>query len=91
MERLEGAADFALRRAGRTTLVSAKRWKAARHGEEALKALYAAAQERGAGSCVFMALGQLSDNAQAFAKSHGVQVMQAAGLAQVLRGLKLPA
>jgi restriction system protein len=91
IERIEGAADFAVTRAGRTALVAARRWKAARHGEEALAALHAQMRARDANECIYIALGELSANAQAFAKSHGVQVMQDAGLAQLLREMPVAA
>ena len=88
VERIDGAADLAVTRSGRTALVAARRWKAARHGEEALAALHAQMRSRDASECIYVALGELSANAQAFAKSHGVQVMQDAGLAQLLRELR---
>jgi restriction system protein len=88
VERIEGAADFVVTRGGRTELVAARRWKAARHGEEGLAALHAQMRARDASQCTYIALGELSANAQAFAKSHGVQVMQDAGLAQLLRTIR---
>jgi restriction system protein len=91
VQRIEGAADFAVTRAGRTALVAARRWKAARHGEEGLASLHAQMRERDASECTYIALGQLSDNAQRFARANGVQVMQEEGLAQLLRAMALPA
>jgi restriction system protein len=91
VQRIDGAADFAVTRAGRTALVAARRWKAARHGEEALAALHAQMRARDASECTYIALGQLSDNAQRFARANGVQVMQEEGLAQLLRAMQLPA
>ena len=91
VERAQGAADFALSREGRTTLVAARRWKAARHGEDALQALHAAAQSQGAGSCLYVALGDLSAQAQGFAKRHQVQLMQGPALAFLLKDAKLGA
>lgn len=91
VERLQGPVDFALSRQGATTLVAARRWKAARHGEELLQSLYGAAQARGARHCLYVALGDLSNNAQAFAKSHQVQLMQGPALAFLLKDSKLPA
>jgi restriction system protein len=88
VERIEGAADFAVTRGGRTALVAARRWKAARHGAEGLAALHAQMRSREASECIYIALGELSEQAQAFAKSHGVQVMQDAGLAELLRTLR---
>lgn len=90
VERLEGgAADLAVTRGGRTSLVAARRWKAARHGEEGLAALHAQMRERDASECTYIALGELSANAQRFARAHGVKVMQEDGLVQLLRALPL--
>jgi restriction system protein len=90
VRRVEGAADFAVTRAGRTALVAARRWKAARHGEEALAALHAQMRAQDASECIYVALGELSANAQRFARDNGVQLMQAEGLAQLLRSMQLP-
>lgn len=89
VERGPGEADFLLRRQGRTTLVAAKRWKAARHGEEALQALASSARAQDAG-CMYVALGELSPNAQRLAGKQGVQLVQAGAIVQLLRGIKLP-
>jgi restriction system protein len=89
VERIQGAADFALSRQGRITLVSAHRWKAARVGEESLQALQGAAQSQGAGSCLYVTLGELSGNAEIFAKRHEVQLMQGQALAYLLKDAKL--
>lgn len=89
VERGQGPADFALSRQGGTTLVAARRWKAARIGEETLQALYAAAQSQGAGNCLYVTLGELSANAQVFAKRNNVQLMQQQALAYLLKDVKL--
>jgi restriction system protein len=91
VRRIEGAADFAVTRSGRTGLVAAKRWKAARHGEEALAALHAQMRAQDASECTYIALGELSPNALRFAATNAVQVMQEQDLARLLRGLQLPA
>ena len=88
--RIDGAADFTVTRAGRTALVAARRWKAARHGEEALAALHAQMRAQDASECTYIALGELSANAQRYARVHGIQVMQEAGLVQMLRAMPLP-
>ncbi len=83
--RRSGAADLAITRAGRTTLVAAKRWKAARHGVENLQALHAAVQaDDEASNGVYVALGELSDQAALYAKSHGVVVARAEQLVGLL-------
>jgi restriction system protein len=85
VERTAGVADFALRRDGATTLVAARRWKAARPGEDALRALKDAAQAQGASGCLYVTLGELSANALAFAKRNDVQLMQGPALALLLK------
>jgi restriction system protein len=78
-------ADFELTKAGRTTVVSCKRWKAARTGIEPLRELHAARQAREARDSIYMTLGELSDNARQFATEKGIRVMQAGDMAQLLR------
>ena len=90
VERIEGAADLLLRQGGATTLVAAKRWKAAHQGEDTLAALLAAARQRDASGCRLVALGELSPNARRLAKAQSVEVVDAAGLVTLLRGLPLP-
>jgi hypothetical protein len=44
-----------------------------------------------AAASLYIALGELSPNAQRFAKANGVQLMEPPALVQLLRDLKLPA
>jgi restriction system protein len=86
--RLAGpAADFELVKAGHTVLVSCKRWKVARTGIEPLRELHAARQARDAQHGIYVAAGEITDNARKFALSNGIKVMQGAELAQLLRGI----
>lgn len=88
--RLGGAgADFALTQAGRTTLVAAKRWKAARLGIEPLRELQAAMEKHEAQAAVIIVLGEVSDNALAFAKAQRIELVQGDRLAALLRGVEL--
>lgn len=87
VRRITGAADLELTRAGRTRLVAARRWKAARHGQDGLAALHAQMRAQEASECAYIALGELSANAQQFARANGVQVLQHEELAQLLRTL----
>ncbi len=87
--RLEGAADFAVVRGSKTQLVAAKRWKAARLGEDSLEALHAAVRQRDASEAMVISLGELSANAQRYAKAHHIEVVQGAALAQLLRNAGL--
>jgi restriction system protein len=84
VKKLEGGADFAITRAGRTGVVSAKRWKAGQHSEESLRQLYAQKGELDAADCTLIALEPLGAKAAAFAEQKKIQLMRAAGLAQLL-------
>lgn len=77
-------ADLRLVKAGRTTLVSCKRWKAAKLGVETLRDLVAARQRQDASVCACITLGQLSDTALGFAKAQAVQVIDAEALATLM-------
>ena len=83
------AVDFELVRAGKTMLVGARRWKSARIGLEALRALQAARETRGASDALVILLGELTANAMPFAAEKHIAVWQAAELAQALSGLPL--
>lgn len=79
------AADMRLTLGGKTTLVSAKRWKAATHGVEPLRELQAAMVAADASAGVYVAaLGQVSDNARIYARDHGIVVLQGDAVAQLL-------
>jgi restriction system protein len=70
----EGAADFKLVKNGQTTLVAAKRYKAATHGVEALQALVAQQAALGADRAMYVCLSGLTEQAATFAKESGVTV-----------------
>ena len=83
------AVDFTLERKGRRTLVCARRWKSARTGLEALRALQAAREPSDPPDALYIGLGSLTDTARSFAAEHRVAIWQAAELALALRGLPL--
>jgi restriction system protein len=70
-----GGADFALVKSGRTTLVGCKRWKAARTGIEPLRELESAKRSREAHECIYIATGDLTDTARAFAAQNNIRLM----------------
>lgn len=78
------AADFSLSKAGRVTLVSCKRWKAATHGVESLRELVAAKEARDADQCTYISLGAVSDNARRFATEQGVTLVSGDALAVLI-------
>lgn len=79
--------DLVLERNGRVTLVSARRWKSARIGVEALRALQTARDAADAQDALCICLGQLTDSARPFAAQHRIAIWQTAELAKLLRGL----
>ena len=90
VERLQApGADFALSKDGHVAIVSAKRWKAARNGVEPLRELQAVREKRGAREAIYIALGDVSDNALQYAKAQGVSLMTAPELTKLLRDLKV--
>ena len=84
-----GAVDFAIERRGRRALVSARRWKSARIGMEAVRALHDAREAAEAPDAIYIGLGSLTDSARSYAAEHRVAIWQSADLAQALRGLPL--
>ncbi len=85
VKRLEsGAADFELSKAGRMSLVAAKRWKASRTGVEPLRELQAAGTAREAQECVVVFAGEMTQNARAFAKEKGVRLVEGVELVKLL-------
>ena len=83
--RLDGKdADFELAKAGRTTLASCKRWKAARTGIEPLRDLDAARCAREANDAIYVATGEVSGNAASFAAGNRIRLLQGPELAALL-------
>jgi restriction system protein len=83
--------DFALDRKGRRTLVSARRWKSARTGLEALRTLHEAGAADESPELLYIGVGSLTDTARRFAAEHRITVWHVAELAHALRGLPLGA
>jgi restriction system protein len=82
--RADGGADLKLTQEGRTTLVGCKRWKAIRTGIEPLRELDAASSAQGAHGRIYIAAGEVTDNARAFAAQKQIRLMQAEELAKLL-------
>jgi len=79
-----GAANFAIARQGRVALVNCKRWKVARTGVEPLSELHAAKDAHNAHECIFVAAGEISDNARAFAVRHRIGIVGGPELARLM-------
>lgn len=85
VKRVEGAADFEMRKAGDLTLVAAKRWKASVSGVEPLKELAAAGEQRGASACVYVCATELSERAKDFAMDKQIKRLEGTGLVRLLQ------
>jgi restriction system protein len=83
------AADFALTKGGRTTLVSCKGWKVARTGIAPLRDLLAAKEAREAQECIHISTGEISDNARQFAVAQNIRLLGGPELARLLPDLQL--
>lgn len=80
--RLDGtAADFLLERGAQTSLLSCRRWKAANHGLDALRALQATCQSLGADQAIYASLQPVSGTARQFAQESGIRLIQGKELA----------
>ena len=85
VSRLDGAAaDLELRKDGQTTLVAGKRWKAASHGVEPLRALDRERQSRDASHCVYITLAALNDVSRRFAEKQVIELVSGISLVQLL-------
>jgi restriction system protein len=80
----QAGADFELTREGRIALVACKRWKVARTGIEPLRELDAARRAGDAHECIYVAAGEFTDNARAFAAEKGIRLLHDAELAKLL-------
>ena len=87
--RLDGqAADLQLAKGGQTTLVAAKRWKAASHGVEPLRALDQARRSLDASYGCYVTLGEPNDATRRFADKHAIGLLNGIALVQLLGRLR---
>jgi restriction system protein len=77
-------ADLELTKSARVSLVGCKRWKVARAGVEPLRELHAARQAREAHECLYVAAGDITDNAREFAAGKSIRLLESAELAKLL-------
>ena len=87
--RLQAAgADLELRKAGRKTLVNCKRWKVSRTGLEPLRELVAAREQHEADEVIYVATGQVTEQAARFVVEKRIQLMQGEDLTRLLRNAR---
>ncbi len=83
-KRGEGAADLVITQRGIVTLVGCRRWKAARTGVEPLREFEAATSEQSAHKRLYVAAGEVTDTARAFAAKKGIGLVQEEELVKLL-------
>ena len=87
---LDGA-DLSISKAGRTSLVSCKRWKAATHGVEPLRELNSALTKLDSNQGIYVAVNPLSDAATTYASKNGIRLLAGNTLALLTRDHITPA
>lgn len=85
VSRKDGVADLVLTREGVVTLVACRRWKAMRVGIEPLRQFDAATRKEGAVGRMYVAAGEVTDSARAFAAEKNIRLVQEEELARLLR------
>lgn len=88
-KRGEGAADLVVTQKGIVTVVGCRRWKAARTGIEPLREFDAATSEQGAHKRLYVAAGEVTDTARAFAAKKGIALLGEEELATLLAKQKI--
>jgi len=78
-------ADLELTKAGRVTLLACKRWKVARTGIEPMRELAAARESREAHEAIYIATGEITDNARTFASEQKITLLNGPALMKVMR------
>jgi restriction system protein len=81
VKRITAGADFELEKSSRSTLLACKRWKARTTGIEPLRELEAARRKREAPECIYVATGEVTAQARAFAAERNIRVLEGAELA----------
>jgi restriction system protein len=80
-----GVTRVQITRSGRVTLVACKRWKANRTGIEPLREFEAAARKGDAHERVYVAVGEVTDTARAYAAKERIRLVEEEELARLLR------
>lgn len=77
-------ADLAMSQGWQRKVVSARRWKVARTGVEPLRELAAARERHEAHEGLYVAIGEVSEQAVAFARTNRLRILRAEDLARLL-------
>ena len=86
--RSNAGADYELVLGAHSTLLACKRWKATRTGIEPLRELEEARRVRDAADCVYVATGEVTAQARAFAAERRIRVLEGAELASRVKAMR---
>jgi len=76
--------NYELHKNGYKTVVSCKRWKVAQTGIVPLREFYELAQVRDARACIYIAAGDFTETARAFALETGIRLLNGVELAALV-------
>ena len=79
-----GIVSYELGKSGYNTVASCKRWKVAQTGIGPLRELADAGHAREARSCIYVAAGDFTETAQAFAREKSIRLLHGAELATLV-------
>lgn len=82
------AADLELRKNGRVSIACCKRWKAVQTGVGPLRELREAMQARKGDECIYVAAGDFTANARAFASEKAIRLLNDAELVKLVARLE---
>jgi len=89
----KGPVDFEMTKGFRTALVCGKRWKVSRTGIDSLKEFFAQKDAREANELIYVAAGEVTEQALAYAREQRIRMVHGVELAKLLpsRTLSAPA
>jgi len=90
----DGGVDLILTRNGTRTLVQAKQWKSHRVGVRTVRELFGVQHAQQADGAILITSGQFTPEAQVFARSNDIQIVDGEGLVKLIndvQGQKKPA
>ena len=79
-----GVVSYEMHKSGYKTLLSCKRWKVEQTGFGPLRELFEAGQAREARDCAYVATGEFTETARAFAREKGMRLLHGAELATMV-------
>lgn len=82
--------DLLVAKAGRSSVIACKRWKAAIHGVEPLRMLNDSRRARDASHGIYVSIAEVGDKTRQYAKQNQIDLLHGAALAQLLGALQVP-